>query len=101
MSSGDIPVKVDRKLADLLPRFVGRCRDDAAALRRAADASDWAAAKRIGHTLFGSGEGYGLDEVTTIGRDVDSAGSRRDAPALRQLAGRLEDYLARIKVTFE
>jgi hypothetical protein len=39
--------------------------------------------------------------VTTIGRDVDGAGSRRDAPALRQLAGRLEDYLARIKVTFE
>jgi hypothetical protein len=55
----------------------------------------------IGHTLHGAGGGYGLDEVSNIGRETESAAQRRDAPALRQLGERLEDYLARVKPVFE
>jgi HPt (histidine-containing phosphotransfer) domain-containing protein len=101
MSRADILVKVDRRLSDLLPRFIEKCSRDAAALRRAADASEWAAARVIGHTLHGAGGGYGLDEVSNIGRETESAAQRRDAPALRQLGERLEDYLARVKPVFE
>ena len=101
MSREDIPVKVDRRLVQLFPRFIEKCRSDAAALRRAAEGSEWAAAERIGHTLLGSGGGYCLDEVSKIGREMESAARRHDASALRQLGERLEDYLARLKPVFE
>jgi HPt (histidine-containing phosphotransfer) domain-containing protein len=101
MSRGDIVVKVDRRLSDLVPRFIARCGHEAAALNRAADAGEWAAARMIGHALHGTGGGYGLDEVTNIGRETESAAERRDAPALRQLAERLADYIARVKPVFE
>jgi len=101
MSREEILVKVDRRLSDLLPRFIQTCSRDAAALGRAAEASEWAAARMIGHTLHGAGGGYGLDEVTNIGRETESAAERRDAPALLQLAERLADYAARLKPVFE
>ena len=101
MSREDIPVKVHRRLSGLLPRFIERCRRDAAALRNAAEGGEWAAAQRIGHMLLGSGGGYGLDEISKSGREMESAAKRQDASALRQLSERLEDYLARLKPVFE
>jgi HPt (histidine-containing phosphotransfer) domain-containing protein len=101
MSREDIFVKVDRRISDLVPRFIAKCSREAAALHSAAEAGDWAAARLIGHTLHGAGGGYGFDEVTNIGRETESAAERRDAPALLQLAERLADYAARLKPVFE
>jgi HPt (histidine-containing phosphotransfer) domain-containing protein len=101
MSREDIVVKVDSRLADLIPRFIAKCGREAAALQRAAEAGEWEAARIIGHSMHGTGGGYGLDEVTNIGREAERAAARRDAQALRQLAERLADYLARLKPVYE
>jgi HPt (histidine-containing phosphotransfer) domain-containing protein len=98
---GEIVVRFDRMVADLLPGFMENCVRSAAALRRAAEESEWAAARTIGHTLHGAGGGYGLDEVSNIGRETEIAAQRRDAPALRRLGERLADYLARVRPVFE
>jgi HPt (histidine-containing phosphotransfer) domain-containing protein len=100
-ASGEIVVRLDRMVADLLPGFMESCVRSASALRRAAEESEWAAARMIGHTLHGAGGGYGLYEVSNIGREMEIAAQRRDAPALRRLGERLADYLARMKPVFE
>jgi HPt (histidine-containing phosphotransfer) domain-containing protein len=97
----EIVVRLDRMVADLLPGFMENCARSAAALRRAVEESEWAAAGMIGHTLHGAGGGYGLDEVSNIGREMEIAAQRRDAPALRRLGERLADYLARVRPVFE
>lgn len=96
-----IDVRVDQRIAELLPRFFEACRRECGELRRAADAGGWAAAGNIGHSLRGAGGGYGFDEVTQIGRDVEAAARRQDAAGLSSLASRLEDYLARVRPVFE
>lgn len=97
----EIVVRLDPMVADLLPGFMENCVRSASALRRAAEESEWAAAGMIGHTLHGAGGGYGLDEVSHIGRETEIAAQRRDAPALRRLGDRLADYLARVRPVFE
>ena len=101
MSGEPIPVKLDRRIAELFPRFLANCSRDAATLRGAVDTADWAVVSRIGHTLFGLGGGYGLPEITRFGRDIELASKRRDGVQVGKLAAELADYLARLKPVFE
>jgi len=88
------PPQIDARIADLVPRFVEVCREECAALRRACAEGGWAAAAAIGHTLHGAGGGYGFDEVTRIGREIEAAAKARDAAGVAALATRLENFLA-------
>jgi signal transduction histidine kinase/CheY-like chemotaxis protein len=89
------PLRIDARIADLVPRFVEVCRQECAALRRASAEGSWVAAASIGHTLHGAGGGYGFDEVTRIGEAIEAAARARDAAGVSALAARLEDFLAR------
>ena len=98
---GTILVRVDSRIAELLPRFLENCRHQCGALRRAAAAGVWTEAGSIGHSLRGAGGGYGFDEVTRLGVEIEIAARQNDAGGLRELAGRLEDYLSRVDPVFE
>jgi HPt (histidine-containing phosphotransfer) domain-containing protein len=97
----EIVVRVDLDVADLLPGFVANCVRHASELRHAVHGADWNAAHAIGHSLHGAGGGYGLDEVSRLGREMETAAQRCDALRLGGLAGELEDYLARVRPVFE
>jgi CheY-like chemotaxis protein/HPt (histidine-containing phosphotransfer) domain-containing protein len=88
------PLRIDARIADLVPRFVEVCRQECAALRRASAEGGWAAAAAIGHTLHGAGGGYGFDEVTRIGQAIEAAAKARDAASVAALATRLENFLS-------
>ena len=100
-SEGTITVKIDSRIAELLPRFLENCRRQCDALRRAAAGGVWAEAGSIGHSLRGAGGGYGFDEVTRLGVEIEIAARENDAGGLRELASRLEDYLSRVDPVFE
>jgi|1186.fasta_scaffold647066_2 HPt (histidine-containing phosphotransfer) domain-containing protein len=97
----DIVVRVDLDVADLLPGFVANCVRHASELRHALRGADWSAAHAIAHSLHGAGGGYGLDEVSRLGREMETAAQLCDAVKLGGLAGELEDYLARVRPVFE
>jgi HPt (histidine-containing phosphotransfer) domain-containing protein len=94
-------VRVDLDVADLLPGFVANCVRHASELRRAASKADWSAAHAIAHSLHGAGGGYGLDEVSRLGREMEIPAQLGDAAKLGRLVGQLEDYLARVRPVFE
>ena len=99
--SGEIIVKVDRRIADLLPRFLAYCKSEAAEARRAGASGDWAAARRIGHTLHGAGGGFFLDGISSWGAEIESAARDANGAKLASSVERLEDYLERVRPTFE
>jgi HPt (histidine-containing phosphotransfer) domain-containing protein len=92
---------VDLDVADLLPGFVANCARHASELRHAAREADWTAAHAIAHSLHGAGGGYGLDEISRLGSEMEAAAQLGDAVKLRGLAAQLEDYLARVRPVFE
>jgi HPt (histidine-containing phosphotransfer) domain-containing protein len=97
----EIVVRVDLDVADLLPGFLANCVRHASELRHAAHEADWTLARTLAHSLHGAGGGYGLHEVSRLGREMETAVQRADAARVGRLATRLEDYLARLRPVFK
>ena len=101
MSDETILVKIDRKLDVLAPKFLTDCRKLLNELRGAIESGDIAATRRIGHSLRGTASSYGFDGIGSIGEEIEHAARAADAAALRTLAERLDNYLARVRPVFD
>ncbi|MGE0487371.1 MAG: Hpt domain-containing protein [Gammaproteobacteria bacterium] len=99
--SETIVIKVDADLADLIPGFLENRHRDATRLVSLLGQSDYAEIQRIGHSMKGVGGGYGFDEISVIGAEVEKAAVREDRAVIEGACARLSDYLARIEVVFE
>ena len=89
------PGTVNPLVADLVPAFLARRRDDLAALRAAISSGELEPVRVLGHRLAGSAPGYGFPEMGKLGRDIESAALRRDARALEKAADALEAMLGK------
>jgi HPt (histidine-containing phosphotransfer) domain-containing protein len=101
MSDDEILVKIDRRLAVLAPKFLASCRQTVDEIRRAIESGDVALPRSIGHSLMGTGSSYGFDEIALIGDEIERAARTGDVEALRALAERLDNYVARVRPVFE
>lgn len=101
MSDEEIPVKIDRTLAVLVPKFLADCRRMPGELRGAIESGDIAVTRRIGHSLIGTGSSYGFEGIGSLGEEIQRAARAGDTEALRNLAERLDNYLARVRPVFD
>lgn len=101
MDSARLTIRVDPDLKDLIPGFMRRRRDDVEVLRRALDANDLDKIRISGHSMKGTGAGYGFDEISEIGRNLENAALAADTKAITREIERLANYLARVDVVFE
>ncbi len=92
-------VRVAGELRDLIPRFLANRRSELARLRQAAAQGDLGEARRIGHVLKGAGGGYGFDEITRIGAEIERHAAAGED--VRALVEELGEYLELVEITFE
>lgn len=52
----------------------------------------------MGHSMKGSGGGYGFDAITAIGNSLELAAKEQDETAIRDMVGELSDYLKRVEI---
>lgn len=101
MTTDQPTVTIDRDLEDLIPGFMERRRQDVSTLR------DWLASGEMekiricGHSMKGNGGGYGFDEISTIGSDIEQAAIAGETDRISELTDRLEKYLENVVITFE
>lgn len=91
---------VESSLEDLIPRYLERRVDDAAAIREAVANSDLATSQSLGHSMKGSGGGYGFDPITEYGARIEHSSAAGDADAVLEAVGLLEAYVANVEVVF-
>jgi HPt (histidine-containing phosphotransfer) domain-containing protein len=101
MGNGRIPVTVARDLEDLIPAFMARRREDVGKLREALDSADMETLRVTGHSMKGTGGGYGFQGLSEIGADIEAAAKEGRLDAVREGVERLADYLARVEIRFE
>ena len=94
-------VCVPAELQELIPRFLAHRRTDVAALDIAIARSDFEAARKIGHSLKGVGGGYGFDEISRVGTEIERAAREGRSEALRDLACSFVDYLDMVEIRFD
>lgn len=101
MSAERITVTVDSDLEDLIPGFLENRRKDVNLLNEALVAGKIDTLKSIGHSLKGVGGGYGFQELSTIGAEIEKIAKAGSTEGVKVLIDKMADYLDRVDVTFE
>ena len=89
-----------KDLVPLIPRYLARRREEIASLRAGLDARDFEALRIIGHSLKGSGGGYGFPALSDIGARIEKAAVAADAAALERLLAEHADHIERLHVVY-
>ena len=93
-------VQIDRFIEDLIPGFLNNRREDIKSLREAVETGDMQLLQRLGHTMKGTGAGYGFETISEIGEAIERASLQNDGDTISQLTQKLETYLDTLKVVF-
>ena len=95
-----IRAQVSRDLQPLMPRYLDRRHKEIEIFRAQLAAGDYEALRIGGHSLKGSGGGYGFPDLTRIGGAIETAAKAGDAAAIQAALAEYADYLQRVEVTF-
>lgn len=91
-------VKIDPDLAEIIPDYLRVKKDEASELLNILEKKDFSGLQRFGHSLKGSGGGYGFDRLTDIGADIEVHAKTKDSQSLREKIEELKDYLERVRI---
>ena len=101
MSDDRITVLVDVDLEELIPGFLENRARDVHILRQALAEKDYGKLQSVGHSLKGVGGGYGFDELSKIGAEIEAAAKAQNIDPVEAAIDRMANYLERIDVIFE
>jgi HPt (histidine-containing phosphotransfer) domain-containing protein len=93
-----IVVKVDPEIADLIPGFLNNRKKDIENMESCLKVKNFEQIERLGHSMKGSGTGYGFDGISEIGRSIEIAGKEKDIEKIRKGIVDLKDYLDRVEI---
>ncbi|VAX19244.1 hypothetical protein MNBD_NITROSPINAE03-268, partial [hydrothermal vent metagenome] len=96
-----IIVHVDPDLEDIVPDFLLHLAEDLQLILEALDKNDFETTRVLGHSMKGSGGGYGFDAVTEMGKDIENAAGAGDAKTIRNKVSEIKNYLQRVEIIFE
>ncbi|VAX25918.1 hypothetical protein MNBD_NITROSPINAE02-440 [hydrothermal vent metagenome] len=104
MENGKLIIEIDEEMADLIPEYLEGREKDLTDLRAALEQGDYGQIARIGHSLKGSGGGYGFDLLSEIGAELENTArqtNKESAPRwINYQLVLLADYLERIEVKY-
>lgn len=99
--SGKIFVHVDNDLAELIPGYLANREKDIAAIHNAIEKKDLETIRILGHSMKGSGGGYGFETITEIGMLMEKAAKEGRDEDISLQVKRLEDYLRQVEIVYD
>jgi HPt (histidine-containing phosphotransfer) domain-containing protein len=97
----NILVHIDADLEDMIPGYLANRQKDVDLIRRALIASDYETIRIAGHSMKGSGGGYGFDVITVYGHSLENAALTKDAEEICKIVDRLKRFLDDVEVIYE
>ena len=95
-----IRVEVSKDLEVLIPRYLDRRHKEVETFRTQLAAGEFEALRIGGHSLKGSGGGYGFPLLTTIGATIEIAAKAKEAAKIEAALTEYADYIQRVEVVF-
>jgi len=92
---------VDKDLEELVPDFFHNRHNDIQKIVAALDRNDFEVIRGIGHTLKGVGGGYGFDEITDFGREIETAAKAGNADDILYWINELYRYLTEVQIYYQ
>jgi CheY-like chemotaxis protein len=95
-----IVLQVSRELEELIPTFIESREREIMDMQIALQRGDFDTIRRHGHTMRGTGGGFGFDEISVIGEALETAASASDTSIIQKRLDELTVYLQRVDVVF-
>ncbi len=99
--SEKIRVRIDRDLQDLIPDYLKNRGKDLLVYQQALEKDDFDSIAVLGHSMKGSGGGYGFNDLSSIGRAIEKAAKSRDKESVHQSIINLTDFLNKLEVVYD
>ncbi len=96
-----IIVRLDPDIQDLIPGYIENRRQDIRIIHTALQEDDYEKIRLAGHSMKGSGAGYGFHEIARIGKNIESAASEADRQGVVCAMNCLGHYLDSMKIVYE
>ncbi len=94
-------VVVDQDLEDLIPEFLENRKEDTGKMTEALINSDFENLRIIGHSMKGSGGGYGFNKITEIGSLIEQAAQTRNSEEIKKQIEELSSFLESVEIIYE
>ena len=91
-------VHVDSDLEPLIPGYLEGRRGDIADILKALENEDYGSIRVLGHTMKGTGGGYGFDAITDFGRSIENAAKEKNNKEITRFVNELRAYLDNVKI---
>lgn len=95
-----ITIECDAELEDLIPNYLKNRSNDIKTIRECLNSGDFEKIKTLGHSMKGSGGGYGFDKITEIGAMIETAADAEEVSEIDSAVQTLEDYVQRVNIVF-
>jgi HPt (histidine-containing phosphotransfer) domain-containing protein len=92
---------VDPDLRDLIPGYLQNRQDDIKTINDALKVSDFDKIRTLGHSMRGSGGGYGFMPVSIIGEAIEKAAKEKNPDAVKNCLTELSDFLERVTLVYD
>lgn len=93
-----IIVKVDPEIADLIPGFLENRKKDVEQMETHLETENFEEIERLGHSMKGSGAGYGFAGISEIGEFIEIAGKEKNVEDIKKRIEELKGYLRRVEI---
>ncbi|ADH84807.1 ATP-binding protein [Desulfurivibrio alkaliphilus] len=99
-ATGDQPEigQLDDLLADLVPGYLARVRNDLTQMRKALSRRDYSKVCHLAHTIKGTGGGYGFNRLSELGAAMEEAAGGEDGEKINFYLEELNLYLDKVEV---
>ncbi len=100
-SSEKIRIRVDTDLQELIPGYLVNREKDLLMYQQALEKDDFDSIALLGHSMKGSGGGYGFNDLSQIGRALEKAAKSRDKESVRKSIIDLTAYLKKLEIVYD
>ncbi len=99
--SEKIRIRVDADLHELIPGYLENREKDLLMYQQALEKDDFDSIALLGHSMKGSGGGYGFNDLSQIGRAIEKAAKSRDKESVRKSIIDLTAYLKKLEIVYD
>jgi len=94
-------VRIDKDLEDLIPGYLENRQKDIKSILSSLEKEDYESIRILGHSMKGSGGGYGFDSITGIGKSIEEAAKNKNISEIKKQVEELSYYIAGIEIAYE
>ncbi|RJQ56366.1 MAG: response regulator [Nitrospiraceae bacterium] len=91
---------IEEELKDLIPEYMEERQNDINRMLKALETQDYEAVRILGHTLKGSGGGYGFGPITDIGLQIEEAARQGNRKDVGRWINELSYYIDNVEVLY-